>query len=74
MLKLIGIVICVLFVPLLSAYASSGPGKVTRYVRYSLGGRTGYAILEGEILRELSGDFLTGGTPTGSPPWSRNTA
>jgi len=65
MLKLIGIVICVLFVPLLSAYVSSGPGKITRYVRFSFGGHTGYAILEGETLHELSGDFLAGGTPTG---------
>ena len=65
MLKLIGIVICVLLVPLLSAYASSGPGKITRYVRFSFGGHSGYAILEGETLHELSGDFLAGGTPTG---------
>ena len=65
MLKLIGIVICVLFVPLLSAYVSSGPGKITRYVRFSFGGHSGYAILEGETLHELSGDFLAGGTPTG---------
>jgi len=65
MLKLIGIVICVLFVPLLSAYVSSGLGKITRYVRFSFGGHTGYAILEGETLHELSGDFLAGGTPTG---------
>jgi 2-keto-4-pentenoate hydratase/2-oxohepta-3-ene-1,7-dioic acid hydratase in catechol pathway len=65
MLKLIGIVICVLLVPLLSAYASSGSGKITRYVRFSFGGHCGYAILEGETLHELSGDFLAGGTPTG---------
>ncbi len=65
MLKLIGILICLLCVPLLSAYASSGPAKVTKYVRFSFGGHTGYAILEGETLRELSSDFLAGGTPTG---------
>ncbi len=65
MLKLIGILICLLCVPLLSAYASSGPTKVTKYVRFSFGGHTGYAILEGETLRELSSDFLAGGTPTG---------
>ncbi len=65
MLKLTGILICMLFIPLLSAYASSGPGKITKYVRFSFGGHTGYAIIEGETLRELSGDFLAGGTPTG---------
>jgi 2-keto-4-pentenoate hydratase/2-oxohepta-3-ene-1,7-dioic acid hydratase in catechol pathway len=65
MLKLIGILICVLFVPLFLAYGSGGSGKITRYVRYSLGGRTGYGILEGEALRELNADFLAGGAPTG---------
>jgi len=65
MLKLIGILICVLFIPLLSAYASGGSGRITRYVRYSFGGHISYGVLEGETLRELSGDFLAGGTPTG---------
>jgi 2-keto-4-pentenoate hydratase/2-oxohepta-3-ene-1,7-dioic acid hydratase in catechol pathway len=65
MLKLIGILICVLCIPLLSAYAPGGPGKITRYVRYSFGGHTGYATLEGETLRELGGDFLSGASPTG---------
>jgi 2-keto-4-pentenoate hydratase/2-oxohepta-3-ene-1,7-dioic acid hydratase in catechol pathway len=65
MLKLIGILFCVLFVPLLAAYGSGASDKITRYVRYSLGGHTGYAILEGETLRELDGDFLTGASSTG---------
>lgn len=65
MLKIIGVLICVLFVPLLAAYGSGESGKITKYVRYSFGGRVGYAILEGETLRELNADFLAGGIPTG---------
>ena len=37
----------------------------TSYVRYASGGRIAYGILDGGTVRELSGDFLTGGKPTG---------
>ena len=38
---------------------------VTRYVRYSTGGRNSYGILDGNSLRELKANFLHDVTPTG---------
>ena len=38
---------------------------VTRYVRYAHQGRTGYGVLEGETIRELSGSFLESPRATG---------
>jgi 2-keto-4-pentenoate hydratase/2-oxohepta-3-ene-1,7-dioic acid hydratase in catechol pathway len=43
-------------------WAQSG---ITKYVRYSQGGNTSYGILDGQTVRELDGDFLYGGSPTG---------
>lgn len=40
--------------------------SVTRYVRYSTKGKTGYGILEGDSVRELAGNFLHDVTPTGN--------
>lgn len=40
-------------------------GQVTKYVRYSANGTTSYGILDGETIRELSGDFFHSPTPTG---------
>lgn len=39
---------------------------VTRYVRYAYQGRTAYGMLDGETVRELSGDFLESPQPTGA--------
>src|SRR5688500_6278039 len=39
--------------------------NVTRYVRYSAGGETSYGILEGETIRQLSGDLFENLQPTG---------
>jgi 2-keto-4-pentenoate hydratase/2-oxohepta-3-ene-1,7-dioic acid hydratase in catechol pathway len=39
--------------------------QVTKYVRYSAGGRAAYGILEGDRIRELRGDLFTAPTPTG---------
>jgi len=39
--------------------------KVTKYIRYSAAGKTSYGILEGETIRELHKDILTGAEPTG---------
>ena len=39
--------------------------SVTRYVRYETGNRVAYGILEGETIRELSGDPFSSPRPTG---------
>jgi 2-keto-4-pentenoate hydratase/2-oxohepta-3-ene-1,7-dioic acid hydratase in catechol pathway len=39
--------------------------QVTRYVRYSAGGATSYGILDGQTVREISGDLFTNPRPTG---------
>lgn len=40
--------------------------SITRYVRYSMSGRTGYGILEKESVRELRGNFIREISPTGN--------
>jgi len=40
--------------------------RAVRYVRYEIGGRISYGLLEGEIVRELRGDPFTGARPTGA--------
>ncbi|MBI4545874.1 MAG: fumarylacetoacetate hydrolase family protein [Gemmatimonadetes bacterium] len=50
---------------LATATAAGGQDGVTRYVRYAHGGRTAYGILEGETIRELRGDPVSGARPTG---------
>jgi len=42
-----------------------GQSKVVHYVRYELGGKTSFGILEGETIREISGDLFGARTPTG---------
>ena len=64
-MKLFAIVMCLAAVQFVLAFASPEASKITRFVRYSFAGRTGYGILEGETIRELNGDFLSGSTPTG---------
>jgi 2-keto-4-pentenoate hydratase/2-oxohepta-3-ene-1,7-dioic acid hydratase in catechol pathway len=44
--------------------AVSAPAQ-TKYVRYELAGRTSYGILDGETVRELSGDLFSAPRPTG---------
>jgi 2-keto-4-pentenoate hydratase/2-oxohepta-3-ene-1,7-dioic acid hydratase in catechol pathway len=39
--------------------------QVTRYVRYSVAGKTSYGILDGTTIRELSGDLFQSPKPTG---------
>jgi 2-keto-4-pentenoate hydratase/2-oxohepta-3-ene-1,7-dioic acid hydratase in catechol pathway len=39
--------------------------QVTKYVRYTAGGTTSYGLLEGETIRELSGDLFQSPRPTG---------
>ena len=39
--------------------------QVTRYVRYSAGGATSYGLLDGQTVRELSGDLFSAPRPTG---------
>lgn len=49
----------------LALSASTLAAQSTRYVRYSVGGRTALGTIEGETIRELSGDLFTGTRPTG---------
>jgi 2-keto-4-pentenoate hydratase/2-oxohepta-3-ene-1,7-dioic acid hydratase in catechol pathway len=39
--------------------------NITRYVRYTQGGRTSFGILDGDTIRQLNGDILDGAQPTG---------
>lgn len=39
--------------------------QVTRYVRYTAAGQTSYGLLEGQTVRELSGDLFASPRPTG---------
>lgn len=41
------------------------PAQVTRYVRYSAAGTTSYGLLDGQTVRELSGDLFSAPRPTG---------
>jgi 2-keto-4-pentenoate hydratase/2-oxohepta-3-ene-1,7-dioic acid hydratase in catechol pathway len=45
--------------------APSAHAQVTKYVRYESAGRTAYGILDGETVRELSGDLFASPKPTG---------
>jgi 2-keto-4-pentenoate hydratase/2-oxohepta-3-ene-1,7-dioic acid hydratase in catechol pathway len=40
--------------------------SVAHYVRYSLSGKTSYGLLEGDLVRELRGNFLQDISPTGN--------
>jgi len=46
--------------------ADHASAEVTKYVRYSHGGRISYGVLEGESVRQLSGDLFDAPTLTGS--------
>src|SRR5262245_51090015 len=38
---------------------------ITRYIRYSAGGKISYGILEDQVIRELHGDIFTAAEPSG---------
>jgi 2-keto-4-pentenoate hydratase/2-oxohepta-3-ene-1,7-dioic acid hydratase in catechol pathway len=64
-MKHLGLGLLLLMMPIMMALAAAMQEKVTRFVRYAQGGRVSYGILEGETIRELEGNFLSGGKPTG---------
>src|SRR5918994_286662 len=45
--------------------SSSAEAQVTKYVRYESAGQVAYGLLEGETIRELSGDLFAAPKPTG---------
>ena len=47
------------------AWAAGAEGRPVKFARYSHAGRAAYGILEGDVLRELSGNFLAGAKTTG---------
>ncbi len=49
----------------LTAASQIAIAQVTKYVRYSANGATSYGILDGETIRELSGDPFASPRPTG---------
>jgi len=49
---------------LVAAVTVADAQQITKYVRYSSGGRTAYGMLDGETIRELSGNFLNPPAPT----------
>lgn len=50
---------------LLAAIPMTAQSQVTRYVRYTEGGRTSFGLLDDQTVRELSGDLFTSPRPTG---------
>ncbi|HEX9563346.1 MAG TPA: fumarylacetoacetate hydrolase family protein [Gemmatimonadaceae bacterium] len=50
---------------LVALVATASHAQVTRYVRYTVGGTTSYGILEGQTVRELSGDLFASPRATG---------
>ena len=49
----------------LLAVPATGQSQVTRYVRYAVGDRVSFGVLEGETIRELSGDLFSAPRPSG---------
>ena len=50
---------------LLAVMSGIADAQVTRYVRYTAGGTTAYGLLEGDLIRELTGDLFESPRPTG---------
>ncbi len=50
---------------LLMGPLATGQAQVTKYVRYSVAGTVSFGILEGEVIRELSGDLFRSPSRTG---------
>ena len=46
-------------------FALAAEAQVTKYVRYEASGRVSYGILDGDTIRELSGDLFAAPKPTG---------
>ena len=46
-------------------FAAAAETQVTKYVRYEASGRISYGILDGDTIRELSGDLFAAPKPTG---------
>ena len=58
---------------LMPALAAGAEGRPVKFARYSHAGRIAYGILDGDVLRELGGNFLAGGKPTGKSWFTRMT-
>lgn len=56
------LLIALTMVPL---FAAPVLAQVTKYVRYESAGRVSYGVLDGETIRELSGDLFAAPKPTG---------
>jgi 2-keto-4-pentenoate hydratase/2-oxohepta-3-ene-1,7-dioic acid hydratase in catechol pathway len=50
---------------LLLLVSTTSEAQVTKYVRFESAGRVAYGLLEGETIRELSGDLFASPKPTG---------
>ena len=50
---------------MLSGVPLAADAQVTKYVRYSAGGKTANGILDGDVVRELSGSLFESPRPTG---------
>ncbi len=57
--RLTGVLFAILVV------SSPALAQVTKYVRYESAGRISYGVLEGDTIRELSGDLFASPKPTG---------
>ena len=47
------------------ALSATSAAAQTKYVRYELAGKTAYGLLEGDVVKELSGDLFSAPKPTG---------
>jgi len=64
-MRLFGLMLFLMLIPLLSTLLPMDAGKITRFARFSAAGRIGYGILEDETIRELDASYLADGKPTG---------
>ncbi len=51
---------------LIAAGAGPAQARPAKYVRYEIGGRASYGLLEGETVQELRGDLFSGAKPAGA--------
>ncbi len=64
-MKLLIAALIFMTIPVALAFAAETQNRVTKFVRFSAGRRIGFGILEGAAIREIDGNFLSGGKPTG---------
>jgi 2-keto-4-pentenoate hydratase/2-oxohepta-3-ene-1,7-dioic acid hydratase in catechol pathway len=64
-MRLRSVVAAVFFPLVLALFAAPSAAQVTKYVRYESAGRVSYGLLDGETVRELSGDLFGAPKPTG---------